>query len=427
MLNIEVEQQILGALMVDQSCYPVVMGKVSAQDFGSQDHREIFSAIEHLGRQIKMVCASSVIEELRNRNVLNNVGGVSYIHTIAFECYSTASLEAHLAILREYADRRILVDACKLSVSNSKTEQAPQIAARMETALNSIQRGGGAKHISEFMQPFEERLNHARAARMSGGVVGVPSGLPALDQRIGGFSGGRLYVIAGRPGVGKSALINQIAFRAAERQMPGVVFSLEMDATELMVRAAASRSRSNVSRIFRGAPEECEIAFGEITKVCGLPLWLADDVFNIDSIIAAIVMLKRRHSVKYAVVDHIGLCHAPGYQTRVEQLDAVTRKLKLAAKETGVAVIASSQMNRMVERDKRRPVLSDLRDSGGIEQNADACLFLHSEADGCPIPVEFGLLKNRNGPKGWLEEKIMFDGKTQTFTEIALADLTETG
>jgi replicative DNA helicase len=288
------------------------------------------------------------------------------------------------------------------------------------TATNS----GGSLSFSEAFAKALEYIDDSAEAKRKGGVVGVPTGLPEIDARTGGLQQRRLIILAARPSIGKTMLANQIALMAASKGFPVGICSLEMGAEELTIRAMANRYRLNASALSFGDE-------GELTKlsraigdksIADLPIHLDTDTTSLGGIQARLSEWKRQHDISLGIVDHIGLVEGGDNKSRNDWLGTVSRTLKVTAKRLNIPILAVSQLNRTVEKEKRRPVLSDLRDSGNVEQDCDIALFLHVEPDAVPgvngTPMEIGLLKNRMGRRGWINERFAFDGRTQTIREV---------
>lgn len=422
MHSIEAEQSVLGALMLDNATAYDVFAAVAAGDFYRDDHATIFRTLQalHDGRQ--PMDAVTVSEHLKNRGVLGDVGGLAYVGTLANDTPSAANAVHYAKTVREMARRREIVRLCSELANAAKTADADDLAARLTEGLEAATRSasGQAKCFAEALTSAERTIREA--AQHANGVVGIPSGLPALDRALGGFRTGRLYGLSARPGTGKTALLNQIGFHAARRGRGGLIFSLEMGEDELTIRAMASHAQVNVTRLFSGRRPEADAAFDAMAKLGELPLWMAPETYSLAGILSQAAYYRNRHGIEWIAVDHIGLVETEKFNTRNDQIGHITRSLKKLAKRLNIAVIALTQLSRNSERENRRPGLHDLRDSGNIEQDLDTALFLHCAPDDrekAQKPVAIGALKNRGGRVGWLQDTFEFDGATQTFRELA--------
>lgn len=419
---LQAEQAVLGAVLVD----PGVLAHLdlSAADFVRPEHQHIFEAARALDADGVPVDPVVVGERMGGARI-------AYLAELADNCAAPSNAPAYAAIVRRAAVRRQALAA--LAEAQAEIQRGDRPVPDIVAALAADIDGLAADHAGgpvSFAGVVSRALDVAHAAhqrRRQGGTVGAPSGLPALDARLGGLHGPRLVILAGRPGVGKTALASQWALHAAERGYKVGVCSLEMSDAETGLRALAVLCGLNSAALARGAPDEYErlrelVAAGKLEAVRQLPIHFDFDSFTLGAVVARISQWRRTEKIDLAVVDHIGLIETEGYTSRVEQLGAISRTLKKLAKRIGIPIVALSQLNRTVEREKRLPVLSDLRDSGSIEQDADAVIMLHAPGDPDAlgkIDVEIGLLKLRDGVKGWLPCKFQFDGRAQRFREIA--------
>jgi replicative DNA helicase len=420
--SLEAEQNVLGAMLISPQAWELAAPLVHAEDFYRADHQLIYreaSKFLTAGKQCDFVILT---DHLRKEGRLDEAGGPGYLASLAVEMFSLTNVEGYARIVAEHAKRRRVIALCAdVGDAAYGRVDANALLEQLSVGLEQVGRAetGKAKTFGQVLDAADKAVMLAKAKREAGGLLGAPTGIPCLDQRTGGLCKSKLFIIAARPGLGKSALLNQIAVHAARHGHPGFVASLEMDDEELGIRAMASAAVVNVTRLTFGATEEharaCEASVG----LMELPLWVDTDTYELAAICAQIAHHKRVHGITWAAVDHIGLVETDGYNTRNEQLGAITRALKKLAKKLDICIVALSQLNRTVEKERRRPMLADLRDSGSIEQDANLALFLHSDAEDsdAQIPVLFGLLKNRGGRKGWINKRIDFDGATQRFIE----------
>ncbi len=422
----EAEQSLLGGLLLNNRAWEGVGEALVEEDFYRRDHRLIFRAIGELLRDSKPADFVTVSEHLRQRELLDDAGGVAYLGTLCADTVGFSNARAYAAIVRERALQRSLIAVGQdiAGLGYAPGEQGPdtlldQAQARLSRIARTRQ--ARARSFAEVIEAADRAISEAQRKREAGIDNGVPSGIPILDASTGGWQPDNLIVIAGRPGLGKTALLNQIAVHAARRGHAGLILSLEMGPETLGIRAMASAAAVNLTALMRGFRGPHEAAAHAAVELSALPLHVDTDTYSLGGICAQIAEYRRSHGIRWAAVDHLGLVEAEGYNTRNEQIGAITRSLKKLAKRLQIPILALSQLNRSVEKDRRRPTLADLRDSGNIEQDADACLFLHSEAEEshAEAKVQLGLLKNRVGRKGWLEKRVRFNGATQTFKEIA--------
>lgn len=423
--SVEAEQSVIGALLIDADAWHNLRG-LAERHFYRYDHQLIFRAIAKLRADDKPTDTVTVAEALESAGHLDRAGGLPYIASLAEHTPSAANVTAYAEIVMERALSRFamvaLDDGQQLLRSGRKASDVlPDIQSRFE----SLMRGAVGESLN-FAQVIERGLERATLAfrqRKLRGLAGAPTGIHRIDEDTGGLHGPRLWIVAGRPGLGKTALTLQWVLVAATQGHPVGVISLEMGADEIALRAVANRFRLCATGMALGDAEHHEslkqvAAAGRLSEFKRLPIHLDTDTLTLPGIISRVTEWRRVHKIAFAVVDHIGLIEgAPGaFNTRTEQLGQISRSLKNLAKRLGVPIIAVSQLNRSVEKERRRPVLADLRDSGNLEQDADIVLMLHNSDDGPDI--ELGLLKNRAGAKGWLPGAVRFDGRTQRFTVV---------
>lgn len=418
--HIEAESSVLGALLVDTSQWHRIAGILTPDDFSEFEDREIAKACAaHADQPASFI---QVDVWMRERGAGNQVAKLG---TLANDFgYARANLEGNATVVAEFAKRRRIESLCRESAELAKTEYADELLTRLNIGLEQItrRRTGKVRTLAEVIDLGDKAITEAGIKRKAGVDAGVPTGIACLDSRTGGWAPETFIIIAARPSLGKTALLNQIGVHAARRGHAGMILSLEMGAEMLGIRAMATAAEVNVTKLMRGFHEEHEKAALAGVELAKLPLYVDTDTYTLGGICAQISEYRRTHGIKWAAIDHIGLVEAEGFNSRNDQLGAITRTLKKLGKRLGIPIIGISQLTRGVEKERRRPLLSDLRDSGNLEQDADVCLFLHSDAEDnkAAIKIELGLLKNRGGRKGWIEKTVMFNGATQTFTEVAV-------
>ncbi len=421
--NTEAEQTVLGALLLDDSRFIEVAAIISPDDFYRQDHGTIFAAMIELHRKSKRLDFITLTSFLGDAGTLEDVGGMSYIGTLSNDTGSAAGVVLHAEIVRDRAKRREAIRICSEISVAAYGSDADELASMLSIAVDSLNKKTQAKAI-KFQASVDLAIVAMQAnadRRRAGGVIGVPTGIPSIDQRLGGLYGPRLIVLAARPGGGKSALINQIGLYAANRGHAGLIVSLEMGTEELAMRGMANLSGENLTKITHGYDDEGQRACDKTSTIGDVPLWFDTESLTLNAICAQISAMKVKHGIQWAAVDHIGLVETKQYSTRNDQIGAITRTLKQLAKRLNIPIIALSQMNRGTD-ESAKPSLRSLRDSGNVEQDADVVIFLHVDPAQKNQPVkrvEIGFEKNRNGRVGWLGEEFQFDGACQTFREIA--------
>ncbi len=430
MRSIESEQSVLGGLMLENAAWDQIGNLVSASDFSSTKHQVIFETLCAMSVQGLPCDVVTVMEAMKKAGTLEQAGGLAYLGQLAKDTPSTANIKAYAKIVREYANRRRLVKLCEEAVTASRNEDSKHVAAQLATGIEqiSLSNMGEAKSFGEVIRAAFGSIEEALERRSKGGLAGVPWGIPALDHKTGGLCAPRLIGIAARPSIGKTAMANQVALYAASHGHPGLMMSLEMDDAELGTRAISHKCRKHFSKLAFGDQSEID-GIGLITGDKGLAdlkLWVDDNTFTLDGIVSRISEYRRKHKIQFAIIDYLGLIEVEGsFGTNDERIGHATRTLKKLCKRLDMPIVILIQLNRGMEKENRKPRLSDLRDSGNIEQDLDVALFLHAapDQDTSATMVQLGLLKNRNGRKGWLLEKFEFDGQYQTFRELSDYDL----
>lgn len=413
----EAEQSVIGGIVADGDVMVDVMAVLQASDFYFRPHREIFS------EAVRLHTAGKVIDQITLGDVVREAGHTRLVGELAANIPGAANCVAYAEIVADWSRRRSVVSACQHAIQDAARTEAGELVAELSGRLEAA----GDRAIGESLDWHTvitrmvseiERANQAS----DDGVVGVRTHIPVLDNALGGLCARRMILIGARPSIGKTALANQIAVNAARDGVPVGICSLEMGPEELGARAMAYHSRANFTRLLRGRNDALDamVAGMRHGNPQGWPLHLDTSSYRLEEIEARITGWKRSHDIKVAIVDHIGLVEIAGIDKAYDRVSAVSRRLKKLAKRLNIAIVAICQLNRKPEVEKRRPTLSDLRDSGNIEQDIDAAVLLHvdpEDIDTHPAPVQIGFLKNRTGRKGWVPEPLMFDGQYQTFRE----------
>lgn len=422
--DVEAEACVLGSLLVKNELFHPVSALLKPDDFYRHDHRQIYAAISEMIGAGKLCDFVTLAAHLRNVGQLDEIGGTSALADLLAGS-SLSGCESYAGIVAEHAKRRRVIALCNdvgdAAYGGTKPDEL-LIRLTSEADAIAVSAQGTAASLGDAIGEALESAHAAQSRRASGGTLGVPTGLPALDNAIGGLLPGRLYGVAARPGIGKTALLNQIGIHAALRGHPGLIVSAEMTRAELAARSVANHVKINFTRFMRGHNQELIQAEAGLSdrKLQSLPLWLDTETIHLEGILARITEYKHKHGIEWAAVDHIGLLETGETQSRNDHIGKITRALKRATKRLNIGIIAVSQLNRGMEKENRRPKLSDLRDSGNIEQDLDVAIFLHSEEEQAAEErgVHLGILKNRMGMKGWMPQQFRFNGRTQTFFEI---------
>jgi len=429
--NIEAEMATLGAMLIDEKVVPEVLELINEESFYKQEHKTIFEAIIELFDKRKKIDILTVSDCLRKNKFLDKVGGASYLTTLADFVPSSANASHYARIVKEKNILRSLISSAThiMSLVYKEEDEVSNILDRAEKLIFEISDRrieGGYVHIKDIIKDgieLIESLYHKKSH-----VTGIPTGFRDFDLKTAGLQKGDLIVAAGRPSMGKSAFITSIAGHAAiEENIPVAIFSLEMSKEQLMQRFLCAQAKVEVNRVRTGflAPSEWPILTSAAGKLSEAPIYIDDTpAINIFELRAKARRLKAHHDTQLILVDYMQLIRGMRRgDSRQQEISDISQALKALAKELGVPVIAVSQLSRAVEsREGHRPKLSDLRESGAIEQDADLVVLLFREEYYNPTEENKGIAdviiaKQRNGPVGNI--KLTFLKEYMRFVDMA--------
>ena len=397
--NIEAEQALIGSILVSNDIYDEISSIVDFKKFYDPIHAKIFNTIEMLIAKGLLANPITLKNYFENNEGLKELGGQEYLINITK--FSTSAKQAidYANIIHEMHVRRELIKISEsvlndASSSSELTSSGEEMIQNAEKSLFDLaERGHFNRSFLKFENALKQTIEMAKSAYQSEeGIVGVPTGLTDLDSRLGGLHKQDLIIIAGRPSMGKTALATNIAFHAAKNiekkssKSTVAFFSLEMSSEQLSTRILSEQSRIKSNDIRRGKVSETEFEkFIETSKnIFDLPLYIDETpAITIAAISNRSRRIKRLFGLELVVVDYIQLMRSSGSKeyNRVQEISEITQGLKALAKELDVPVLALSQLSRQVEqRDNKKPQLSDLRESGSIEQDADVVMFVYREA-----------------------------------------------
>ena len=397
--NLEAEQALLGSILVNNDIIDEVSTLINANIFFDPAHVKIYETIETLNNKGMIANPITLKNFFEKDNMLNEVGGTEYLVKLTRFSASTKQAIDYAKIIHEmFLRRELIMVSDKLSTdtlnANSEEKNAEQIIEDTEKSLYDLaEKGTFSQSYLKFNKALDETIKMATLAMQNDqGIVGVPTGLTDLDEKLGGLHKSDLIILAGRPSMGKTALATNIAFNAAQnilsRQEKSSVafFSLEMSSEQLSTRILSEQARIRSDDIRRGKVTEEEInRYIETSRnIYELPLFIDETpAITIAALSNRARRIKRLHGLGLVVVDYIQLMRSSSknFDGRVQEISEITQGLKALAKELSVPVLALSQLSRAVEqRDDKQPQLADLRESGSIEQDADVVMFVYREA-----------------------------------------------
>jgi replicative DNA helicase len=428
--SIEAEMCLLASMMLDVTKDAVgqIVQIVDEEAFFQADHSILFKVLKQLYEANRPIDAMIVREELIKRQLLEEIGGVEYMAAILSSVPNAANGSHYAGIVREKALLRQLISASSeiLREAYSPHETAEIVLENAEKKIFAI----AERKVSGQMTPMEDVLHEVFEMIESRGQRGVETGFFELDDMLNGLQRGEMIIVAARPSMGKTAFaMNVIEHISADSLLPCAVFSLEMSKQQLAQRMLCSRGQIDAHKLRKGMLQAHEYAHlanvvGELAKA---PIWVDDSAgLTPLDLRAKARRLKRQHDIKAIMIDYMQLMDNPGPDSRQQQISEISRGIKAVARELDLPVIALSQLNRASEgRDGHRPRMSDLRESGSIEQDADVIALLHredyyrmSEPDFVPDNIaEVIIAKQRNGPTGTV--KLTFMNKTTRFENLS--------
>lgn len=409
--NLEAEQSVLGAVMLSKDAMADVVEVLRSYDFYKPAHETIFEATSSLFRSGHPVDAVTVAAELQAAGALGRIGGAEYLHTLIASVPSAASAGYYARLVREQAILRRLVDAGTriANMGYAADGDVDDIVDSAQAEVFAVTERNNAEDYLPIGDVMERTLEEVeKASNHDGTLLGVPTGFRDLDELTGGLQNGHMVVLAARPSMGKSTLGLDIARAAAiHHGKASVVFSLEMSREEITKRLLSAESNVKLTKMLKGpmGPSDWEKLARTAARVSKAPLFIDDSPnMSLMEIRAKCRRLKQRHDLALVVVDYLQLMSSgKKVESRQQEVSEFSRALKLLAKELNVPVIAISQLNRGPEqRGDKRPMLSDMRESGSIEQDADLVILLHRDdaydRDVRPGEADFIIAKHRNGP-----------------------------
>ena len=416
------ERAVLGCVLMDNAVLSNVQEILGADDFSVPAHADIFRAIVALDARNERVDPHTVAEQLKVDGKLAAIGGPGYLAQLDQAVPFAQNATEYANIIKNQSTRRLLATAGR-EILDLATQETGDVAELLDEAERKVfyiaekRRAGDLRPMSELMEEALTLLDKMKQS--GGGITGVPSGFVDLDNQLTGFHGGELIILAARPGIGKTSLAMNFALHAAGKENLAVaVFSLEMPSVQLITRLLATHAKVDMKKLRGGrlSPADEERISESANELFKTKFYVDDSggLSSFDLRAKARRLHQKEGKLGLIVIDYLQLMQQKGkVESRQLEVSEISRALKQLAKELDVPIIALSQLNRKVEERKGgKPMLSDLRESGAIEQDADVVMFIHREdegEEGAPppdaqrntvIPCELIVAKQRNGPIG---------------------------
>jgi len=443
----EAEQAVLGAMLLDADAALRGVELLDDAMFHREGHRRLFRAMHGIIERGGVIDPVTLRDEVDRRGELEAVGGIEYLSYLLDVVPTAANIDYHAKIVRDKALLRRLIEAATGIVQEAYeakrlADEVLDSAEQRIFLVSETRKTEGFVRLKELLWPTMERIESLHAGGQS--ITGVPSGFTDLDDKTAGFQNADLVIIAARPSMGKTALCLNVAQHAAiEKGIPVAVFSLEMAKAQLVQRLLTSEARVDAHRLRQGMLKDADYAL--LARAAGIlssaPIWIDDSAALTPlELRSKARRIKAEHNVGLIIVDYLQLMRSPEQaENRVQEISAISRALKALAKELDVPILALSQLSRAPEQrggEHRRPQLSDLRESGAIEQDADVVLFIYREemysgpqdpktGENIEGQAEVIIGKQRNGPTGTI--KLHFHKAYTRFDNYSLRESEDGG
>ncbi|HJE82210.1 replicative DNA helicase [Megasphaera sp. ASD88] len=428
--NVEAEQAVLGAMMLEHNAVVAAMEKLRPGDFYREVHRTIFEAMEHLHHDNKEVDVITLPEELRRMKKLDDVGGLEYVLSLPNLVATAANIEYHANIVAEKALARNIITTCtELTSEAYDGEKEPEDllddAERRILQISESKRRGDFAPVGVVVEETLDKIT--KLYENKAGITGLPTGFRDLDRLTSGLQPSDLILVAARPSMGKTAFTLNIAQNVGVKQHKTVAFfSLEMSQEQLVQRLLCQIAHIDSQKLRTGqlnSDDEWTKLTDACDKLYQAPIYIDDTPgISVTEMRSKARRLKAEHGLDLIIVDYLQLMQGRNSESRQQEISEISRSLKALARELKVPLIALSQLSRSVEsRQDKRPMLSDLRESGALEQDADIVSFLYredyydKETENQHI-TEIILAKHRNGPVGSV--KLYFKGEYTLFLNL---------
>ena len=413
--ELEAETALLGALIMEGEVFSKISDMLKPDDFYKEIHRLIYSACSSLHKKSEPLDIATIKRELDRAGSLDRIGGLSYLSTLTDSFVTVANIEHHARMIKEASLKRQLIKTCRNVLEDINSLTLDEALQKLSQSTATLTAGYGGissmKEVAKITMDYVERRYKNKNA-----VSGVSSGLKNIDEITDGFQPCDLIILAARPGVGKSALAMNIAYNA---KVPVGVMSLEMGENQIGIRQLADMSSTEIWKLRKGfiGQHDWPRLMGAITDMSQAPIYPVFTARNITEIDRAVTELIERHNIQLLIVDYLQFVNPRERgRSRQEEVAETSRYLKNVATLRHIPVIALAQLNRLVDqRADKKPTLSDLKESGQIEQDADVVMFLCRDPKEKKGPAEVVFAKGRNIGLGVAQ--LQWDGDYQRFED----------
>jgi len=429
--NLEAEMAVLGSMLMDVDAISIATESLDKESFYKDTHKKIFEAIRDLYNANKAVDIITLIDELKRNETLDEIGGASFLTALVNSVPTAANISHYVSIVKErYILRTLINNSTKIiSIcyeSEGNVDEVVDSAERFIFEVSDRKHHGSYLHLKEIIKDSIENID--RLYQKKAHITGIPTGFIDFDSKTSGLQESDLIVIAGRPSMGKSALALGIAeYAGVVEKIPLAFFSLEMSKEQLVQRMLCSHAKVDAHKVRTGylSPSDWPRLTAAAGKLSEAPIFIDDSpAISVMELRAKARRLKAHQDIKLIILDYMQLMRGSGHEeNRQQEISDISRSLKSLARELSVPVVAISQLSRAVEaRTDHRPQLSDLRESGAIEQDADVVVLILREEYYRPTPENEGIAeviiaKQRNGPVGSM--KLTFIKEYTRFENIA--------
>jgi replicative DNA helicase len=411
--NIEAEEAILGSILIDERLINKVSETLDAKDFYRQSHKTVFNAMISLKNQNNVIDILTLTEYLNNINKLEEVGGIAFVTSLPNKVPSTANLDYYIKIVKEKSFLRKVsyMGESIASLGYNNEDNTPEfILDKIEQMLSSLTKKMILTKVDNIQsQTLSAYMEIENIINNKGNLLGLETGLDDLDHFLQGLKNSDFMILAARPSMGKTAFaLNIASYLAVEKDIPVVFFSLEMSSIQLIHRIFSIRGLIDMTELKSGNlnNQMTQELINISNKLSCSKLIIQDNIFNLAVLRSTARKLRREKNIKLIIIDYLQLLEGTHRENRNLEISEISRSLKLLAKELDIPIIALSQLSRSVEsRQVKKPMLSDLRESGSLEQDADIVMFLYREDYYNPETenkniTDVIIAKNRNGPTG---------------------------